>query len=130
MPDLTTAAAVSTAVGAAVSTWPGLLALVFVYLAPHVVTYVQARRTKALAARAADDAAQTREQTVNNHQDHPTPNMREQMDAQDERQARIEAGVEQLVAAFDEHITSDTAWKSALEHDLSRRHRPFLSWRF
>lgn len=122
---------------AAVDSWPAAVVVVVVFLAPHVVTYLQGRRTKKLATEtkqlaesAATDAAQTREQTVNNHQDHPTPNMREQMDAQDERHARIEAGVARLTTLFDEHIASDTAWKSALEQDLSRRHRPFLSWRF
>lgn len=123
-----TGTAATTAV-ATVDSWPAVAGLALILLGGPLVTYLQGRSTKKLAAQAAADAAQTREQTVNNHQDHPTPNLREQMDAQDERAERIEAGVAELVTAFKEHVASDEAWKTSVERELARR-RPLLPWRF
>lgn len=113
---------------AAINSWPAAIVAIVVFIAPHVATYIQGRKTKVLAAQAAADAAQTREQTVNEHQNHPTPNLREQLDAQDDRLASIEAGVGKLVAAFEEHVTSDAEWKTSVEDDLHAR-RFLLPWR-
>lgn len=136
-PGLDSAAAVSGAVGAAVSTWPGLAALIFIYLAPHAITYVQGRRTKKLAAKAATDAGQTREQTENGHADAEYPNLREQLDAMhtDIRQAATRADEAAKVAtntqtALTDHVASDEAWKTSVEEDIARRRRPLLSWRY
>lgn len=133
MPDLLTLAeAAPTAAAAAVSTWPGLLALIAVILAPHIATIatlVQGRRTKALAAQAADDAAQTREQTVNEHENHPTPNLRGQLDAQDDRMQRIEDLVTGVADTLSNHIEQADAWQTAVDVELTRRRRPLLSWR-
>lgn len=122
-------AGAETGAAAAITTWPALIAFLATMLVPHAITYVQGRRVKKLAAQAAADAAQTREQTVNNHENHPTPNLREQMDAQDARLASIEAGIGELAAAHREHVASDEAWKTSVERDLARR-RPFFSWRY
>ena len=119
-----------TAVAAAVSTWPGLLAFVAAMLLPHVFTYVQGRRTRR-------DTRVIREQTENNHANAPHPNMREQLDAMhaDIRTAASKADQAAKVAAdtqtaLTDHVTSDEAWKTSVEGDLARRRRPLLSWRY
>lgn len=129
MPDLL-------AVVAAVTTWQGVAALAVLTLGPQAITYIQGRRTKALAGRAATDAAATREQTENEHQDHPTPNMRQQLDAQDAQLvAQVEA-IGEIRTLLTDHIEHAgavdkrrDAWQTSMEQDLAHRRRPLLAWR-
>lgn len=139
MAELTTLAAAAdpTVAASAINSWPGVAALFLAIVGPHVVTYMQGRRTKALVTKAATDAAATREQTENEHQDHPTPNLRTQMDAQDDRLGRIET----LLTDHIEHATQvderralmderRDQWQSAIEDELARRRRPLIAWRY
>jgi phage shock protein A len=126
---------------AAVDSWPTFAAFALIVLGPHVVTYVQGRRTKALAAKAATDAAATRVQTENEHQDAEHPNLREQLDAMhaDIREAK-EASASAVAAAeatartaeatartLDEHVQQADAWQTAVEGELATLSLPW--WR-
>lgn len=132
MPDPTT-------VAATVSSWQGVAALAVLILGPHVVTYVQARRTRR-------DTRIIRDQTENSHANAEFPNLREQLDAMhaDIRTAASEAGA--AAAKADAAATEATAaaakadtaaqvaavTQTALAAHVAqgdRLRRPLFSWR-
>lgn len=108
MPDLST-----------ITSWPAAVVALGIVLTLQVPGLVSTMRTRR-------DTRVIRAQTENEHQDHPTPNLRAQMDAADERQERMAEDLGKLVTDFSRHVEQADAWQTAVERELVAR-RPW--WR-
>lgn len=109
MPDIST-----------VDSWPAALVAALVVICvqvPNLVATIRARR----------DTRVIREHTENEHAGHPTPNLREQLDAADIRQERIAQDLAALTVDLARHIEGESAWREEVERDLRELSLPW--WR-
>ena len=102
-----------------ITSWPAAavaLAILLISQIPGLVSTMRTRR----------DTRVIRAQTENEHQDHPHPNLREQLDAIHADVLGIQTEQETVRAELTTHVQQADAWQTAVERELVAR-RPF--WR-
>lgn len=109
MPDLST-----------ITSWPAAvvaLGIVLTFQVPGLVSTMRTRR----------DTRVIRAQTENEHHDHPTPNLRSQLDAIHADVLAVQTEQAAVRAELVTHVEQADAWQTAIEGELATLSRPW--WR-